>query len=557
MVASAGGKGKRSRRDEEVDVVIVGAGPSGSVAAKHLSAAGFSVVTLEQGHWPDPDEFPGKRPEFELVSQKQWHPNPNYRDRERDYPINTDESHINPLMFAAVGGSTTLYAGHWTPFLPSDFRVKTLDGVADDWPFTYEDLLPYLEEVEREVGVSGLPGNPAYPPQKAFPTPPLPIGKCGMKAAEGMDKLGWHWWPGTNAIPSVPWNGLNPCVRRGTCMTGCPEGAKSTANITYWPHALKSGAKIVTGARAREIEYDDTRGVVTGVVYVDEHGREHRQRGKVVIVCGNGIGTPRLLLLSKSKTFPNGLANSSGIVGKRLMMHPFSAALGIYEDPLDGWRGPFGQLIESFEFYETDEKRGFVRGAKWGAMPGGGPLGVTSFVGSKIFSGGDAKVEDSWGKNLHDLVERRFNHCMVWGIIGEDLPEESNRVELDSELTDTSGIPAPKLIYKVSENSHNMLKFHVDRCVEACEAAGSIETHVVHQVPDTGWHLLGTCRMGDDPKTSALNQWGQAHEVPNLYILDASAFPTCGGVNPTATIMSVALRQTKHLIAARRNQKAA
>ena len=201
-MTSAADGARPPRHGEEVDVCIVGAGPSGSVAARYLAEAGFSVVTLEQGDWPDAAEFPGDKPEFELVAQKQWHPNPNVRDRDRDYPINTDDSAINPLMYAAVGGSTTLYAGHWTPFMPSDFRVRTLDGIADDWPFTYEDLLPNLEAMERVVGVSGLPGNPAYPPRRAFPTPPLPIGKCGMKAAEGMDKLGWHWWPGTNAMPS-------------------------------------------------------------------------------------------------------------------------------------------------------------------------------------------------------------------------------------------------------------------------------------------------------------------------------------------------------------------
>ena len=271
----------------------------------------------------------------------------------------------------------------------------------------------------------------------------------------------------------------------------------------------------------------------------------------------NGIGTPRLLLLSKSKRFPDGLANSSGMVGKRLMMHPFSAVLGVFEDELDGWRGPFGQLVESFQFYETDEKRGFLGGAKWGAMPGGAPLGVPSFVGSRIFEEKGATVEDVWGETLHKLVERRFNHCLVYGIIGEDLPEESNQVVLDPNLTDSDGVPAPKLLYKVSQNSHDMLRFHVDRCLEAVKASGAIETVVVHQVRDTGWHLLGTARMGDNPKTSVVNQWGQAHDVPNLYIMDGSTFPTSGGVNPTATIMSVALRQVRHLVAERRNQEAA
>jgi choline dehydrogenase-like flavoprotein len=556
-MASKEKAGERTRRDEPADVLIIGAGPSGSVAAKHLSAAGFSVVALEQGHWPDAADFPGDKPEFELVSQRRWHPNPNVRDLPRDYPVDTSDSDINPLMYAAVGGSTTLYAGHWTPFLPSDFRVRSLDGVADDWPFTYQDLLPHLETVEWEVGVSGLPGNPAYPPQRAFPTPPLPIGKVGKKAVEGLDKLGWHWWPGTNAMPSLPWNGLNPCARRGTCMTGCPEGAKSTANITYWPHALKSGARLVTGARVREITVNE-QGLADGAIYIDENGRERRQKASVVIVCANGIGTPRLLLLSKSKRFPNGLANSSGMVGKRLMMHPFSAVFGVYTDPLDAWHGPYGQMVESFQFYETDEKRGYLRGAKWGIMPGGGPLSVTAVFGTKVFSDEPgAKVEDSWGKHLHDLVERRFNHMLVYGIIGEDLPEESNRVVLDPVLTDTDGIPAPKLLYRVSENSQRMLKFHVDRCLDAVNAAGAIETMIVHQMRDTGWHLLGTCVMGDDPRRSALDQWGRAHDVPNLYVFDASAFPTSGGVNPTATIMSVSLRQTRHLIAERRNQEAA
>lgn len=544
-----------AKRGEKVDVLIIGAGPSGSVAAKHLAKAGFSVVTLEQGHWPDANEFPGRKPEFELLSQKQWHPNPNVRDMPRDYPVETSDSDINPLMFAGVGGSATLYAGHWTPFLPSDFRVRTLDGIADDWPFTYEELLPFLEEIEHEVGVSGLPGNPAYPPQKAFPTPALPIGKVGRKAAEGLDKLGWHWWPGTNAIASLPYNGLNACVRRGTCMTGCPEGAKSTTNITYWPHAMKAGARLATGARVREIEVDE-QGLATGAVYIDENGRERRQSAAVVIVCANGIGTPRLLLLSKSKRFPDGLANSSGMVGKRLMMHPFSAVLGVFNDPLDGWQGPFGQMIDSFQFYETDQKRGFVRGAKWGAMPGGGPLSATSFVGSRIFAGEGERVEDSWGENLHKMVDSRFNHQLVYGIIGEDLPEESNQIVLDPGLTDTDGIPAPKLLYKTSQNSTDMLKFHVDRCLEAVNAAGAIETQVVHQVRDTGWHLLGTATMGSDPRTSVVNEWGQTHDVPNLFVFDGSTFPTSGGVNPTATIMSVALRQTRHLINNRRNVEA-
>jgi choline dehydrogenase-like flavoprotein len=539
----------------EADVVIVGAGPSGAVAARFLAEANFSVVCLEQGHWPDKNDFPGRKPEWELVAQKQWHPNPNVRDRAEDYPINTEESDINPLMYAGVGGSTTLYAGHWTPFLPSDFKVRTLDGVADDWPFDYFDLLPYLEEIEDIVGVSGVAGNPAYPAQKPFPTPALPIGEFGMAAAKGLDKLGWHWWPGTNAIPSLPHNGLNPCQRRGTCITGCTEGAKSTADITLWPAAQRAGARLITGARVHEIEVDEN-GLASGVVYFDKTGTERRQKGKIVILCANGIGTPRLLLLSKSARFRDGLANSSGLVGKRLMMHPFSAVLGVMDEDLMSWRGPLGHTIESYEFYETDEKRGFIRGAKWGAMPTGGPLGATSAFGSRAFADNGNVLDESWGRSLQETVQRRFGRGFLWGIIGEDLPEDSNMVTLDTDLTDTDGIPAPKLNYKVSDNTDKMLKFHVDRLLEAADASGAIETAVVHQMRDTGWHLLGTTKMGEDRETSVVDQWGQTHDVPNLYVFDGSTFPTSGGVNPTATIMSVALRQTHRLIANHQNVRA-
>lgn len=238
-------------------------------------------------------------------------------------------------------------------------------------------------------------------------------------------------------------------------------------------------------------------------------------------------------------------------------MHPFSAVLGVMDEDLKSWRGPLGHSVESFEFYETDEKRGFLRGAKWGAMPTGGPLGATSAFGSRAFVEDDDTLDRHWGAALQETVQRRFGRGILWGIIGEDLPEESNRVILDPHLTDSDGIPAPKLQYKVSENSTNMLRFHVDRLLEAVEAAGAIETAVVHQMRDTGWHLLGTAVMGDDPKTSVVNQWGQTHDVENLFVMDGSTFPTSAGVNPTATIMSVALRQTRHLIENRRNQRSA
>lgn len=531
---------------EVADVLVVGAGASGSVAVKALAEKGFSVVCLEQGDWTPPSSFAGDKPEWELVKQKQWHPNPNVRGGPSDYPVDTTESDVNPLMYSGVGGSTILYAAHWTRFLPSDFRVRSMDGIADDWPFSYEELQPYYERMDREVGVSGLADNPAYPPGASYPLPPLPIGKIGRKAAEGMDKLGWHWWPGANSIPSREYRHRPSCLRYGTCLTGCPAGAKASTDLTHWPAALEAGAHLVTGARVREITVDE-RGMASGAVYTNRDGDEHRQNASVIILAGNGIGTPRLLQLSTSNLFPDGMANSSGLVGKNLMMHPYGAVVGSYEDPLDSWLGPAGQSIESMQFYETDTSRGFVRGAKWNVMPSGGPLGMRSGYGGR-------PVDESWGVNFHRNVKANLGRSFEWGIIAEDLPDESNCVVLDPSLTDSDGIPAPKLIYKSSENTSKLIDFHVDRAREAHEAAGAVTTSTTRLMRDCGWHLLGTARMGNDPATSVTDQWGRTHDVPNLYVIDGSVFVTSSGVNPTATIMALALRSVEHLIAKRQDQ---
>jgi choline dehydrogenase-like flavoprotein len=522
------------------DVLIVGGGTSGGVAAKHLAMQGLSVVVLEQGHWTNPSDMPGDKPEYELVGGKQWNPDPNVRGKVEDYPIDCSDSSIPLYMYNGVGGTSVLFAACWSRALPSDFRVRTLDGVADDWPISYEELEPYYDAVDVEMGVSGLGGNPAYPPGQAPPLPPHPILSTGRKMAEAMNELGWHWWPGYNAIPSQDYRHQKQCQRLGICHMGCPEGAKASTDITQFPDAIKHGALVVTGARVAEVTLDEN-GLANGARYIKD-GQEYFQPAARVIVAANGIGTPRLLLMSKSERFPDGLANSSGLVGKRLMIHPYGATVGLYDDDLDDLMGPTGEQIESMQFYETDKSRGFVRGCKWILQPATGPLRTIG----RWTAGEGVCDEPFWGESFTTKMKQSMGHMIQWLCMVDDLPEETNRVTLHPEWTDSDGLPAVKVEYATHENTVKMLDFNLARTLEAHEAAGASRAWITSRTVTPG-HNLGTAKMGDDPATSVVNRWCQTHDVENLYIIDGSVFTTSTGVNPTATICALAKRTATYI----------
>jgi choline dehydrogenase-like flavoprotein len=523
-------------KNEKVDVLIIGAGAAGAAFAWSLADTRMNILCLEQGQWMDPASYPTAGTDWNARGHGDFALSPNERKRPEDYPVNDNDSPISAAMFNAVGGSTITYAGHFPRFHPSDFRVRSLDGVADDWPMDYATLAPYYAINERMMGVAGLLGDPAYPPRSDADDnpllPPVPLGKLGEVVADGFNRLGWHWWPSNSAIATQEHDGRAACINLGPCTTGCAQGAKASTDITYWPAAMRRGVRVKSGCRVREVTVNDA-GMADGVIYYDEDGNECRQEAEVVVIACNGIGTARLLLNSRSKLFPDGLANSSGLVGRNLMLHPYAMTQGLFEQRMDGYKGPTGCGLMSHEFYETDRRRNFVRGYSFEILRGVGPV-TTALWGM------NAGLVP-WGQGHHEAFDAVFDRTAGLLAICEDLPELNNRVTLDAALTDSNGIPAAKIDYTVSENTRRMLDHGVARANDVLTAAGAVATASEAPWKIAGWHLMGTARMGSDPANSVVNEWGRAHDVKNLFVIDGSIFVTAAAVNPTNTIQAMAL----------------
>ena len=535
-----------------VDVLIIGSGASAGPFAFHLSSlTGLKIMCLEQGDWVGKSTY---KSEAQLERERlATPPQQGTRYFANGYPYDyTDAPIWRPILANQVGGASVHYGALWCRLLPSEFQMRTLSGMGDDWPIRYQDLAPYYDMNDRFVGVAGVPGNPARPPKSVPLMPPHKLPAHAEVIQRGLQKLGWHFWPYERAVLTRPLNGRRPCLTNcATCVDGCPREAKNSSDVVHWPSAIKNGVVLKTRAHVREITVDK-RGLADGVVYCDADGKEQQQKARLVVLACNGFGTPRLLLHSTSNRFPHGLANGSGVVGRNLMSHPMAGATGAFDDapPPDPPGMPTSGL-SSDQFAEADTRRGFV-GSIW--LNSFGYMGPTATALGYPAGSPDPTVLRNappagaalpWGR-IHRAAFQERSRDIGCAFHCTELSDDFNRVELHPTLKDEFGVPGLKVFYRHGENTLKMMDFCVARVEEVLNAAGA--TKIVATSRSTpNHHLLGTARMGSDPKTSVVDKWGRAHEVKNLFIIDGSVFTTSGCCNPTSTIQAIALRTADYI----------
>lgn len=533
---------------EAVDFVVVGSGAAGGVVARELSRAGFSVVVLEQGAYRRASDF--HHDEFgvwflgELIGDPTDFP-VSFRPTADQAAVPAGPDALPAAVYArTVGGSSVHFTANYWRFRPVDFQERSLLGpIAGtgfaDWPLTYDELEPYYTRVEWEVGVSGAPGPDDPYRSRPFPHPPLEVKSSGVLLERGARRLGYTPKPAPMAILSEPRPGRNACQHCGYCIGfGCEYNAKSSTLATMIPEAEATGrCEIRAESTVFRVE-TDARGRVSQVRYFDGEGVEHAQRARAVILCANGAETPRLLLESESSRFPDGLANGSGLVGKHLMFNGNGLVNAVFDEPLNEYKSVQVTRIVQ-DWYDTDPARGFYGG---GGIDG-------RFIGSPIIHALSNLPPGTpmFGAGLKRALERYTHHMQV-ATHSTSLPQETNTVTLDPELRDKWGRRAARITYHDHPDDLAMVDFLQARGVEIMEAAGAVQAWTTPAVPQTaGFHLLGTCRMGDDPEASVVDRYHRSHQVPNLFVCDGSSLVTSGRGQPTMTIQALAFRAAEHI----------
>ena len=538
---------RKYRDSETVDFAVVGSGASGGVIARQLAQAGLSVVLLEQGPRLSPADF-------DHDELKHWYlggiANDAVRNPQtfRDDPARTAElQKVRPALWygRAVGGASLHYTANYWRFHEIDFIERSVLGAIDgtgfaDWPITYADLEPYYTQVEWEIGVSGLAGaSPFDPPRtRPYPMPPLPVKSSGMLLERGARKLGLHPIPAPMAINSQPYRGRPACVHCGFCHGfACEVLAKASTLTTVIPEAEATGrCEVRPDCYVVRIETNKL-GRTTGVAYLDRNRQERLQKARAAVVCANGAETPRLLLMSSNARFPQGLANSTGLVGKYLMFNYSSRALGVFEHELNEYKSVQVTRIVH-DFYDSDPRRGHYGGGGLDARIG--PQPTTWAIRT-------ATEGPSWGSAYKARLQE-FPRSMQVACHGTSIAVETNNITLDPDVKDAWGLPAIRVTYRDHPDDLANARFLQDRGAEILDAAGALR---VTKSPVTeqnfSMHLLGTCRMGNDPASSVVDRYHRSHDIPNLFICDGSSLVTSGRGQPTMTIQALAFRAGEHI----------
>jgi choline dehydrogenase-like flavoprotein len=538
---------------EEVDFVVIGSGAAGGIMARELSMAGFSVVVLEQGpHLKGPDfkhdEWAYTQNEELTWGRRKGHPQ-TFRRYEHEKAELVDGS---ALTYAHnVGGSSVHFSGNFWRLRPIDFMERSLLGPISgtnfaDWPITYEELEPYYTKVDWEIGVSGLMGPWDPPRTRDYPCPPMPVKSSGVLLERAAKKLGWTAYPAPVAILSKAHNGRPPCVHCGFCNGfGCEVSAKSSSMAAMIPQALTSGnCDLRTECTVSRINLD-SNGRANEVVYWEADGTEQSQKAKAVVLSANGAESARLLLLSESSRHPDGLSNASGMVGKNLMFNGSSNVAGLFPEPINAHKSiPTTRVVH--DFYSIDPKNGFYGGGGIDArsLTAGRPMQAA--LRNPVFS------KTSWGSEWKHNLMREFTHTCSFNGHCTSLPLSTNNVTLDPEVKDKWGRPALRTTFMNHPDDFKTMEFFMKRSIELMEAAGALEIDASYNKTGQtgGVHLLGTCRMGNDPETSVVDKYNRSHEVPNLYMVDGGSLVTSGRGQPTMTIMALAFRAADHIIQA-------
>jgi choline dehydrogenase-like flavoprotein len=512
--------------NEKVDVVIVGAGASGSVFANVLTKAGKKVVLFDNGpDWQLSD----------LISSDIW----GRRVKPAGPPVLLEGK--NPFGYVGqagwgVGGAALHYFANFPRYLPTDFKIKSEHNRAHDWPIAYEDVAPFYDKVAAEIGVSGdAKAEEKWRPAGApYPMPPMktfPAGEVWLKAAESN---GVHFVPAAVGMTSTAFKGRPACLYDGWCHVGCPIGALANPVVTYLGEARKAGAEVRPLSTVTRVltNADGTR--VTGVEYYDANKQKQTQEASVVILAAWSAQNPRLLLNSATDKHPNGLANKNQLVGKFMMTHHIAGTWALFDEDITPHLGTVGAQFMSYDRYAKT------------SYPGA--FGSTYIVAGAAMKTNDYAVArgDLFGAELQSFMKRAARGITRITMFGEDQPQAENRVELSADK-DEFGMPLARLIHSFDDDAIALWNANFDQGMKIAKATNAKEAWPGKGPVMPTSHLHGGAIMGTGAENSVTNSFGQTHEIPNLVMAGPCIFPSEGASNPTYTIFAVSLRGAEHL----------